>query len=145
MFKVACMGPMFIQTPINGFKCCVMWVVLAIRVCGSVHSCCLSTVSTCFAIQEHRLDVFLELIPDHYASALLNSHYQQHTRPTLQVMRDCLQAIYRGNYSFPDTYELYAPFPVRNHLLNFVGGLKTPLCINSLHQSSQHKQVASVP
>ena len=34
MFEVASMGPMFTQTPINGSKCCVIWVVLPVRVCG---------------------------------------------------------------------------------------------------------------
>ena len=82
---------MFTQTPINGSKCCVMWVVLPVRVRGSVHSCCLSTVSTCLAIHEHHLGLFLEWIPDHWVSTLLNSHYLQHAQPTLQVMRNCRQ------------------------------------------------------
>ena len=93
-------GPMFTKRPINGFKCCVIWVVLHVRVRGSVHSCCLSTVSTCLAIHEHHLGLFLKLILDHCAS-LLNSHYLQHTKSTRQVMR--VSAIYRGNYEFPDT------------------------------------------
>ena len=91
MFEVASMGSMFTQTPINGTKCCVMWVVLPVRVRGSVHSCCLSTVSTCLAIYEHHLGLFLEWIPDLCASTLFNSHYLQHTQPTLQFKRGCRQ------------------------------------------------------
>ena len=57
----ACLkGPMFRQTPINGSECCVMRVILPVRIRGSLHSCCLSTVSTCLAIPEHYLGLFLE-------------------------------------------------------------------------------------
>ena len=88
VITVSSMGPMFTQTPINGSKCCVMWVVVPVRLCGLVHSCCHLTVSTCLAIH---LGLFLEWIPNHCASALLNWHYLQHKQPTLQVMRDCHQ------------------------------------------------------
>ena len=81
MFKVASMGPVFTQTLINGSKCCVMWAH------GPIHFCCLSTVSTCLTIDEHRVGLFQEWIPDHCASTLRKSHYLEHTHPTLQVMR----------------------------------------------------------
>ena len=121
------MESIFTQMLINGSKCCVMWVVLPARVRGSVHSCCLSTVSTCLAIHEHHLGLFLEWIPYHCASVLLNSHYLQHTQSTLQVLRDCRQChlpwklciFGHGDMNFD------APFLVRNHPLKFVGGLKT--------------------
>ena len=91
MFEVSSMGPMFTQTPINGSKCCVMWVMLPVRVRGSVHSCCLSTVSTSLAIHERHLGLFLEWLLNYCASTSLNSHYQQHTQPTLEIMRDSRQ------------------------------------------------------
>ena len=81
-------GPLFTQTPINGSKCCVVWVVLPVRVDGSVHSCCLSTIPTCLDIHEHHLGLFLEWTLNHCASTLLNSHYLQYRQPTLQVKRD---------------------------------------------------------
>ena len=83
------MGLMFTQMLINGSKCYVMWVLLLVKVCGSVHSCYLSTISTCLAIHGQHLGLFLEWILEHCASTFLNSHYLQHTQPTLQVMRDC--------------------------------------------------------
>ena len=80
-------GLVFIQTPLNGSKYCMMWMVLPVRICGSVHSCCLSTVSIYLAIHEH-LGLYQEWLPDHCTSTLLNSHYLQHTQPTLEVIRD---------------------------------------------------------
>ena len=52
---------------------------------------------------------------------LLNSHYLQQTQPTLQVPFTVETMHFRtqGDKNF------YAPFPVRNHPLKFVGGLKT--------------------
>ena len=100
MFKVSSMGPMFTQMPINGSKCCVMWVALPVRVRGSVHSCYPLTVSTCLAIHKHHLGLFLEWILEHYASTLLNSYYLQRTQPTLQVGETVVSTIYRENYAF---------------------------------------------
>ena len=59
--------------------------------CGSIHSCCLSTVSTCLAIHERHLGLFQEWLLDYCPSTSLNSHYLQHTQPTPQVMRDSCQ------------------------------------------------------
>ena len=46
--------------------------VLPVRVRGSVHLCCLPTVSTYLAIQDHHLGFFLEWIPDYCVSTLPN-------------------------------------------------------------------------
>ena len=67
-------GTQFIQMPINGSRCCVMWVVLPVRVHGLVHSCCLLTISTCLAIHVHHISLLICNI-----------------QPTLKVTRDCHQ------------------------------------------------------
>ena len=93
MFEVASMGPcphiltdkqLQMLCDVGDADCQVTWL-------GKVHTCCLLTISMCLAIHKHHLCLFLEWVPDHCASTLLNTHCLRHAQPTLQVMRDCHQ------------------------------------------------------